>query len=233
MDQLLSVTEISALYDTKAHQLVLTAQYQGIFIGVKFVRTPGFVGGLRFSLLGIFAGPFSPPPTGTVTTKIPIILPIPHFNNKTVLVDTADGLKTVEIKYTGLKGEILAAGIDFTTDLKVATAPILSDVLTPINEYLPGDANLTISVAIPKVEGDSKVSIDPSFNEEFLSLVNATVENGFITYTFRWAKLPTEDGQNPQLINITTSIWNGLVGPLAKTSRNVQGYIVHFVLLKQ
>ncbi|GKT52229.1 uncharacterized protein ColSpa_12410 [Colletotrichum spaethianum] len=234
MASLLSASKLGAVYDSNIRQLVLTAQVSGLPIGAHFERVEGFVGGLEFSLQGF---PGGPGPVGKqlsedVTTKFPISLPIPHFNNKSVSVVTADGIKTVEIKYTGLEGVAPATGVDFTTDLKVQSVPIGS-VLTPINIFLPADRETTFTAIIAKAEGDSKISVVPTFNEEFLRLVNATVHNGVISYTFRWAQLPTGEGQNPQLINVTTTTYNGLTGPAAQTTRIVQGYIVHFVLLKQ
>ncbi|OHF02018.1 hypothetical protein CORC01_02597 [Colletotrichum orchidophilum] len=235
MAHLLSASKLAALYDSKTRQLVLTAQVPAVVLGADFVRVEAFVGGLKFTLQGFFGGVLPP---GTqdfqdVTTKFPISLPAPHFNNKSVLIDTADGTKTVEIKYTGFDGVAPATGVDFTAGLKIESTPIAGSVLTPINVFLPASLETTITAVVPKAEGDSKVSVVPTFNEEFLRLVNATVHNGVISYTFRWAQLPTGQGQNPQLINITTTTYNDLVGPAAKTSSVVQGYIIHFVLLKE
>ncbi|GKT63949.1 hypothetical protein ColTof4_04503 [Colletotrichum tofieldiae] len=235
MANLLSASDISALYITRSKQLVLDAKVPGFVLGPKFERVKGFVGGLRFALVGFPGGFGRQPESQTVTDKVHISLPAPHFNNETVLIDTAEGLQIIKIKYTGLKGEALAAGLNFVTQQEKSgsTGTIASDVLPPINSYLPGDSVLPISALIPKADGDSKVSVDISFNEEFLRLVNASAHDGTINWSFKWAKIPTEEGQNPQLINVNTTIWNGIVGPLAKTSLNVQGYIVHFVELQK
>ncbi|EXF79171.1 hypothetical protein CFIO01_08648 [Colletotrichum fioriniae PJ7] len=231
MAHLLSASKLAALYDSKSRQLVLTAEVPAIVLGPKFVRVEGFVGGLKFALQGFFGGllPKGVRDIQDVTTKFSIILPASHFNNKTVFVDTADGTKEIEIKYTGLEGVIPTTGVDFTKHDNTA----IGSVVTPIHLALAADHETTLTAVIPKPEGDLKISVVPSFNEEFLRLVNATVHNGVISYTFRWAKLPTEEGQNPQLINVTTTTYNGLVGPAARTTSVVQGYIVRFVVFQE
>ncbi|GJC90115.1 hypothetical protein ColLi_12953 [Colletotrichum liriopes] len=223
MANLLSASDISALYITRTKQLVLDAKVPGFILGPKFERVKGFVGGLRFALVGFPGGFGRQPESQAVTDKIHISLPAPHFNNETVLIDTAEGLQIIKIKYTGLKDEALAAGLNFVTQQEKSgsTGTIARDSVLPI------------SALIPKADGDSKVSVDISFNEEFLRLVNASAHDGTINWSFKWAKIPTEEGQNPQLINVNTTIWNGIVGPLANTSLNVQGYIVHFVELQK
>ncbi|KAK1977503.1 hypothetical protein LZ30DRAFT_731589 [Colletotrichum cereale] len=235
MANLVSASDISAVYISNTKQLVLDAKVPGFILGPEFERVKGFVGGLRFALVGFSGGLGRLPKFQTVTDRIHIGLPAPHFNNRTVLIDTAEGLQTIEIKYTGLNDETLAAGVNFIAqqDNSEPSGPLASDVLPPINSYLPGDRVLPISAIIPKAKGDSKVSVNVSFNKEFLRLVTSGVYGGTITWTFEWAKIPTEEGQNPQLINVNTTIWNGIVGPLAKTSINVQGYIVHFVVLQK
>ncbi|KAK1519564.1 uncharacterized protein CCOS01_11215 [Colletotrichum costaricense] len=229
MASLLSATDIGAVYESKTHQLVLTAQANGLIINAKFARLE-FFGGLKFALEGFFGGPgpVGPEDITPVTTPFPITLPLPHFNNKTVLVETADGPKTIEIKYTGLKG---TAPADLSKDLKIQNTNIGS-VLTPINLHLPAEGETSFTAVIPKPEGDYQISVVPSFNEDLLRLVNATVRNGVVTYTFRWAKTPTGD-QNPQLINLTTSYYNGITGPAAHTTSIIQGYLVHLVVFQK
>ncbi|KAK1991629.1 hypothetical protein LX36DRAFT_734956 [Colletotrichum falcatum] len=235
MANLLSASDISAVYVTKTKELVLHAKVQGFILGPKFERVEGFVGGLRFALVGFPGGLGPHPDFRAVTDKFIIGLPAPHFNNKTVLVDTAEGLQSIEIKYTGLNDEVLPAGVNSVArqDNSEPSVPLASDVLTPINYYLPADCVLCISAAIPKIDGSSKTSVYISFNQEFLRLVTSGVHDGTVTWSFEWSKIPTEKGQNPQLINVKTTVWNGTVGSLAKTSIIVQGYIVHWVVLQK
>ncbi|KAK1573712.1 uncharacterized protein LY79DRAFT_583468 [Colletotrichum navitas] len=212
----------------KSHRVALLGigVVPGFVLGSKFERVKVFVGGLRFALVGFSGGLGKLPEFQTVTDKIHICLPAPRFNNKTTLIDTAEGLQNIEINYTGLKGETIASGVNFIAQ-RISRHP------PPIHSYLPGHCVLSISAVITKAEGHSKVFVNISFNEESLRLVTSGAHDGTITWNFEWSKIPTEEGQNPQLINVNATIWNGIVGPLAKTSIIVQGYIVHFVILQR
>ncbi|KXH30192.1 hypothetical protein CSAL01_05022 [Colletotrichum salicis] len=231
MASTLSANDIGAIYETNLQQLVLTAKANGLIIGPKFALVEGFVGGLKFALQGIIGGPGpaqKKEDITPITTNFPIHLPQPHFNNKSVLVETTEETKTIDIKYTSLVGPVPA---DLTKDLNVQNTSIGS-VMPPINLSLLAEGETTFTAVIPKPERDYQISVVPSFNEQLLRLVNATVRNGVVTYTFRWAQIPTGD-QNPQLINLTTTYYNGITGPTAHTTNIVQGYLVHLVMLQK
>ncbi|KAH7139848.1 hypothetical protein B0J13DRAFT_638861 [Dactylonectria estremocensis] len=203
-----------------------------------FQREP-FVGGLLFSLSAFRAGYGKPTQKPFETTyKLDIILPQNHFNSASVLVETSLGTFAIPIKYIDIPGPGLVIPTGQKTsngsnaDEELKPYVVLGDVLPPIAKYLPGDTDLTITAQIPKTVGDAKSWINPSFNAEYFKLVNATITGGAINWTFKWNKIPTGQGENLQALNITTSIWNGELGPSAKNSRIVQPYIVHFVLLQ-
>ncbi|KAF7550948.1 hypothetical protein G7Z17_g5364 [Cylindrodendrum hubeiense] len=217
--------DIAAVYNVSGRFLELRAKGElPSSILPPFFKREEFFGGLRFSLRSFSAGYGKPVQKPFESSfKLPIQLPVDHFNNKSVAVETSLGTWTIPIHYDGLLG---SAQGDSNDDA------IFGDVLTPINEFLTSDHDLSIRAQIPKTTGNARTSIDPEFNEDYLKLVTSGIFDGAITWTFKWNKIPTGEGENPQFINVTTSIWNGEVGPIARTSRIVQPYIVHFVVLE-
>ncbi|KAL0940055.1 uncharacterized protein CTRU02_206665 [Colletotrichum truncatum] len=220
-------SDISALYDTPSRQLILSAvgTLPGIWFTPFFKQEP-FAGGLRFSLQA-FTGGFHPPPKRSfdIAEKFQIDLPIPHFNNKSVLVETGLGRFTIDIKYTGFGSDSVPSSEPDGNNFR--------DVLPPIQKFLTGDAELFITAQIPKTEPSGKASVEPSFNPQFLKLVDSIYEDGAINWTFQWAELPLGEDQNPQLIEIITTVSNGYAGPPVQTWQTRQGYSVHLVLLQK
>ncbi|KAH6691485.1 hypothetical protein F5X68DRAFT_188572 [Plectosphaerella plurivora] len=235
--------DISALYDSSTRELVLDAQgnIPGFYF-TPFFQRERFAGGLLFSLRAYTGGIDPPPKTDfTITERVSINLPLPYFNNKSVQVQTGLGSFAIEIKYTGIPGPGAVTSQNGTSNGLGALltgddhkdGQVVSDVLPPIPEFLTGGADLRITAQIPKQEGNSRTSIVPSFNPEYLKIVDSSYESGQIAWTFQWLKVPVgPDSKNPQIIDITTTTWNGFVGPAALTSIIIQGYIVHFVVLK-
>ncbi|KAJ0333913.1 hypothetical protein COL922a_010249 [Colletotrichum nupharicola] len=92
----------------------------------------------------------------------------------------------------------------------------------------------SVHINLPLPHFNNKtVLIEPSYNPEFLELIHSTVQEGSISWTFKWKKLPTEEGANPQLIDVTTHQYNGLVGPAAGNYITIQGYVVLFVVFEK
>lgn len=202
-----------------------------------FKREP-LAGGLLFSLVAFSGGVFppgtQPPPLKPfdVTNQFKINLPQPHFNNASVLVETQSGTYTIPIKYiSGGPGPVKPPGGD-SNDSSVDNLAITGDVLPPIARPLLAESDLVISATIPKITGFNRAYVRPSFSAEFFKLVNSEIDNEVISWTFTWNKLPTGEHENPQLINITTTLLPSQLGPgIAKQSRIVQGYVVTLVQL--
>ncbi|KAJ3545673.1 hypothetical protein NM208_g2397 [Fusarium decemcellulare] len=233
--------DISAEYCVRDRILTLRAKGEL----PSFILTPSFhrevfAGGLRFSLIAFRTGLGKPKQVPfDVDFKLPILLPMDHFNSKSVTVDTSLGTFDIPIKYDWpgpgpvIPTEEANDATPATTGGHPKEGSIFRDVLPPINLALLADSELPITAIIPKTTGDAKSYVDISFNEEYFKLVKSSVIDGSIRYDLKWAKLPTGEGENPQFIDVTTSIWNGEVGPIAKTSHILQPYIIHFVVLEK
>ncbi|KAK7418260.1 hypothetical protein QQX98_004045 [Neonectria punicea] len=239
--------QITARYYGLGRFLELTAKGSVPWIVLTpFFQKEQLFGGLLYSIRA-FSGGIPPEHSkpgpdkafDITSPKLQILLPLQHFNSKTVLVETAKGTWEIPITYIDWPGP--STNEDKATNPPVTPAPIaninagqqFSDVLPPINEHLLAGAQLKIVAQVPTAVGPSKSWVKPSYNPTYFKLVDSTHEAGSITWTFEWAKLPTEPGENPQLIDITTTTFNGLFGASAVTSRIIQGYIVSFVVLSK
>ena len=215
---------------------VLTITAKGvvpILVLDPFIQREPFYGGLRFSVRSYDEGPG---PVGKfesaidISYRLNITLPQPHFQSKSVEIETAGGTVTVPIEYLELSQEVVKLGAENDT----STLPdpiIIKDVLPPIHASLTGGGDLPITAQIPGTTGFDEAWVKPSFNPKFLKLVNATTHNQTITWTFTWNKLPLDPGQSPQLINvITTTRRAGSPAP-PRYTEITQGYLVNFVVL--
>ncbi|GJC88676.1 hypothetical protein ColLi_11514 [Colletotrichum liriopes] len=229
-------SDISAVYDSNRRKLVLGAKGEIPEVWfTPFFKNENLLGGLSFSIRD-FAGGILPPGKGDKLKKsfdisfdFPVNLPLSHFNNKTVRIETANGIYHIEIKYTGFApGPVIRGDKDGGED-----GTTTRSVLPPIQEFLPADQPLRITAQIPKVEEPASVSIEPSYNPKFFELIHSTAQQGSVSWTFKWKEPPTEEGTNPQLIEVTTHQYNGLVGPAARNSYVIQGYVVHFVVFEK
>lgn len=202
-----------------------------------FFRREPLAGGLLFSLVAYWGGLL---PEGTkpspkpfdISNKFKISLPQPHFNNTSVLVETLSGTYTIPIEYiVGGPGPVKPPGKD-SNDSSADNLAITGDVLPPIDRPMLADGELVIKATVPKIAGFNRAYVRPSFNPEFLKLVNSEIDNEDISWTFTWNKLPTGENENPQLINITTTQLPSELGPgYARQTRIVQGYIVTLLQL--
>ncbi|KAL0930468.1 uncharacterized protein CTRU02_214543 [Colletotrichum truncatum] len=223
-------SDISIVYDTNHRKLVLGARGEIPKVWfTPFFQQETLLGGLSFSIRDFAGG--VPAQKGDksfdISLDFPINLPLQHFNNKTVQIETANGSFPIEIKYTGFAPPPVIRGGKDNEEEGTTTR----SVLTPINNFLPAPPHvLRITAQIPRIEAPATYDIKPSYNQVFLELVDTTAQEGSISWTFKWRELPTAEGTNPQLIDVTTHIYNGLVGHAAHNSYVIQGHIVHFVV---
>jgi hypothetical protein len=203
---------------TKILEVSANGKIPGWIIG-PFIQHDLWSGGLKFSLKGYAGGEgVRPDQPLNISFKENIGLPMPHFNNKTVLVETATGTFNIPIRYLGITLP------DATPSPTSADNQPNTSVLPPINEYLPEGQVLTITAKIPDSFGSS---VAPQFNSEYLQIVDAIVKGGQITWTFKWTQIP-QGPANPQLLNILTRV----LGTNPIISETIQGYVVHFVVLQ-
>ncbi|KAH6892364.1 hypothetical protein B0T10DRAFT_458077 [Thelonectria olida] len=238
-------SQITATYHLFGRFLVLTAKGEehAFYLAPTFQREV-FFGGLLFSLRAQPGGPGpvhlkNQPPVEPIpfdiSNKFNILLPEPHFNNSTVSVETAKGTLSIPIEYEGFvspPGD-KSTTVDADKGNDINAGQRFSDVVTPINEHLLDGSQLKISAQIPQTVAPAKAWVKVHYNPTYFKLVDSAHEAGSITWTFEWAKLPTEPGENPQIIDVTTTNWNGLFGVSSITSKIIQGYIVSFVVLSK
>ncbi|KAF7508872.1 hypothetical protein GJ744_008581 [Endocarpon pusillum] len=62
---------------------------------------------------------------------------------------------------------------------------------------------------------------------------NVIISDGQVTYQFKWEKFPSEEGTNPQLLEVITQGSNGVMGAPARNFKLIQGSLVHGVLLEK
>lgn len=147
----LPASDFSAVYAYPNLTLLAKGEIPRVVLGADLVRD-NWAGGLKFSFEGYYGGilPKDPQPaTKAFSTeyKEQINLPMPHFNNRTVLVETANGTWEVEIKSTGCipqpKGgldEVLASAKEdlLSSTESSQSGKIINSVLPPIKVSLPG-----------------------------------------------------------------------------------------------
>jgi len=234
MASLVSVpaADIKAFYHAdEGHYLELIAE--GVlpsWVLSPFFKREPWAGGLFFSLRS-FSGGLGPshekPFKATFIEHI--LLPQPGFNSTSVLVETALGRFNIPI-IPANSADAPGFAASEQKDASAVTATILEDVLPPIKVALTGGEPLVIPAAVPEHKGDGKKGyVEVSFNDVYFKMTNAGISDKTLDWTFQWAKFP-EGKMNPQLINVTTSTWNGMVGPDSTWTRITQGYVVSYVL---
>ncbi|KAF5649354.1 hypothetical protein F52700_627 [Fusarium sp. NRRL 52700] len=205
----------------------ITAQYQGLtgklilhakgkipgFFLTPFFEQEVWEGGLRFAIKAYSGGFAELPKEQDVdfTFELPILLPIPHFNSTSVLVETAFGTSEIEIQYLDwakppveISVSIQATGDDTAAltsnpDGKPANS---TTIYPPKDHFLSDKGTLDILALVPKPL-KSLVQID--FNPEFIKLVATSYEEGFIKWTIAWAKIPNHEN-DPQRVNVIITI---------------------------
>ncbi|KAF0642026.1 hypothetical protein FPSE5266_10676 [Fusarium pseudograminearum] len=167
------------------------------------------------------------------------------LNSKTVLFETATAVYNITIKYllegvgpadppknglTSSNGQDTAQTYEQTYGGR-----IIGSVLPPINVPLTGGATHGI-VRVPASQEGAIVPLSTvkiSFDSEFIKLVDAYYAGDSIFWTISWEKLPTEEGKNPQSVDVITSIPHTQFGGLTSWTRIVQPYTVVFYVLEK
>jgi hypothetical protein len=220
---------IKAFYDPRNQTLSLLAhgEIPGWLL-TPFFRRDKWIGGVKFSLCAYAAGlgPSKDAKPFDISQKVLL----PHFDDETILAETALGTWIVTVNYGGATEGVNAAKSSNSVAEPTKYGTTTKDVLPPIDKVLLSGHELVIDAIIPKEVGNSNIWVDPSFNPEYLKLVNATYGDGTIQWTFMWAKIPTS--QNRQSLDIIKHTWNGIVGPDARNSVIIQPYIVTFGVLQ-
>ncbi|KAF9776148.1 hypothetical protein IL306_005710 [Fusarium sp. DS 682] len=229
---------ITAYYHSLGRTLVLKAEGKipGFFL-LPFFEQDIWEGGLRFSVKAYSGGYAKLPDEQDVKFEyeLPILLPIPHFNNRSVLVETAFGTSKINIVYLEWPEPPEDEEVAVKTTANETAAPTsnpdkkeanTTSILIPEHKFLTDDGTLEIVALIPK-ELSSWVDIE--FNPEFIKLVTTRIEGGFIKWTIRWAKIPT--GPNdPQRLNVITTIKHDATitvwPPIPNIKRIIQPYLI-------
>ena len=247
------ISGISATYDGQKGKLKLTAagRVPGVMLDPMFQRDD-WLGGLKYSLTAFFTGLGGPRPDRDISVSYEesMVLPKRSFNNTSVLIETSAGVNEVPIKYLNTpappnptsnptpaanpKPDSSTGANSNTSANTGGKAPtpsgpnlISTQLLAPIEMWLPKDKPLKISATISK-DLDLGSSTSPKFNSKYLQLVDASIRENVITWTFQWAKVPDADVATP-MVEITTSVLNPKTGPDARTVNTIQGYVIHSV----
>ncbi|RSL59552.1 hypothetical protein CEP54_007246 [Fusarium duplospermum] len=234
---------ISAQYHGRGRYLELKAvgEIPGFFF-TPFFEREAWPGSLRFSIKAYAGGGGETPPSRKVNIsfKLPIVLPIDHFNSKSVLVDTAYGTSDIKIEYIGwlepphdTEVAVNSKASDGVTAAHDEAKKIntITTVLPPIESLLSDEGTLSITAVIPK---EVQSLLDIELNNEFLKLVTSSVGEGLMKWELKWVKPPVGK-DNPQLVNvITTTKWDvtvPILPPVKEITKVIQPYIVYRVWL--
>ncbi|CVK95021.1 uncharacterized protein FMAN_13265 [Fusarium mangiferae] len=231
-------SEITATYYRLTGKLMLHAK--GTIPG--FFLTPSFeqelwIGALKFAVIAYSGGLTKLPHKKEVEfdREFPIHLPIPDFNNKSVLIKTAFGTSDIPIKYVDSDNSTsdIIVPLLATADDTAAPAsnpdkkPGYNTTIRPHKDYyLTDKGTLDITAEVPK-QPNSWVNID--FNPEFIKLVAASYEKGFIKWTIAWEKVP-DLSHDPQRVSVITTVEPEVkiqIWPPIPDSKDIQPYLIH------
>ncbi|KAK3371078.1 hypothetical protein B0T24DRAFT_531250 [Lasiosphaeria ovina] len=246
----------SAGYNFLSQTLTLTAD------GIKrwglpdpFFQQEERVGALFFSLRAYI--PLAPP-LGVihldepfhVVAEFKVYLPKECFDNDHVYIEVAGKVVKVRIDYiflteksaqNGDANGVVKAADDVDT-ATVVSSPVKTEVLPPIELYLPPGRTVDIKAIIPaplNIGGGAYTNI--YFNPKVLALDNASTTSSYlfealtshITWSIKWAPdLVIADPFPPQRVNVVTTRDGGYHGDDTKVTRSVQTYLIHFTLIK-
>jgi hypothetical protein len=212
---------LRAAYNVNTKRLTLYAE--GVVMGATYgfnFRRDSFMGGLKFSLMAW---------TGPLTGKeqpydfkqaFYINMPLPHFNNKTVLIETSnypDG-KEVEIEYLGLiqPGSNLTSAPDTekaVDSAKDEAAVSLTQGTAKLNVLFKEPFNIEASCRVPE-QGAVKIDYD----DTILELVTAGIDDKNIVWTFN--SLKTGDTQ------IVVTTYGGIAKFVASKTYDVRIFVL-------
>ncbi|KAI1032491.1 hypothetical protein LB503_012669 [Fusarium chuoi] len=231
-------SEITAKYQGLTGKLILHAKgtIPGFFL-TPFFEQEIWIGALKFAV-NAYSGGFSKLPHEKEVEfdhELAIHLPIPDFNNKSVLIKTAFGISEIDIEYldwpkptTDIIVPILATADDTAApasnpDKKPGYS---TTIRPPKNYYLSDKGTLDITAEVPK-QPNSWVNID--FNPKFIKLGASSYEKGFIKWTIAWDQVP-DLAHDPQRVSVITTIepevkiqpWPPIPNP-----KDIQPYLIH------
>ncbi len=181
-------SKLACVYETLNRKLVLYAEGEVVNFttGIAFHQDT-LAGGLKFTLMG-WTGPIGEGkrPYKQVQ-EFGISLPLPHFNDKTVLVVTENHPKgkAVPIRYLGLDKAVDA--VDPKVDLAIANSPttLLPGHVSKV-VYLEELFKISANVVSPLVQRGG--SVDIKWDESAVILENAGLEGADMVWTFKAAK---------------------------------------------
>lgn len=190
---LLSASNIQGFYDVDKQELKLSATINQTSRtwGIQFLRVPWY-GAARFDLVGWTELPIPEP---IVEEFEQLFIPFTFARELRVIVAYREhpGGIPVDIKVVG-------GPIDFDNSKNAVAA---SSTLTNLNEVLPtfisinasydSKFQITLPVAVPKFG-----QINPTFDQSFLTLVDATINDTNIVWTF----LTVQTGKTQVIIDI-------------------------------
>jgi hypothetical protein len=230
-------SELTARYQGLNGKLVLHAKGKipGFFLK-PFFEQEIWVGALKFAVMAYSGGLSKLPHEKDVEFdfELPIHLPIHDFNNETILIKTAFGISEVKIEYldwakptTDLTASLLAAVDDITLASNPDKKSGYNTIIRPPKHfYLSDTGNLEIIAEVPK-QPNASVNID--FNPNFVKLVSASYEKGFIKWTIAWENVP-DLAHDPQRVSVITTIPPEVTIPIwppIPDPKDIQPYLIH------
>ncbi|KAK4186197.1 hypothetical protein QBC35DRAFT_437802 [Podospora australis] len=232
MSFLVPVTKLDVSYHGQGRYLLIQAS--GVIPGAwltPFIQQEEWIGGLKFSIRTHAGGLGRQPGTKPFSTdfRLQINLPIVDFNSKTVLVDTLGKTWDAPITYIEWPGpEDPENSDDSTKDLETSFSQ---------TGWLPDGGELVITAKIPPsspgLPGGPGSSVEISYNKVFFTQVSSHVHQGELNWTLSWKKLPTGEYENPQLVDVTQTTWQGGVGPEYPPHKVIQPYNVYFIVFEE
>ncbi len=190
---IIPASKLAATYNVKSQTLTLYAEgeVKEFTYGFSFRRVP-FFGGLKF-VLGAWTGPIGPksqPYKFNEAFKIHLPSPVFPSGNVTIVTANHPNGQVVPIHYLGLLQD--TAGLTAATATDADGSSNGTAKLTPgskqINVLFKEPFTITASARVPEFG-----SVDINFDTKMLTLVDASIENTNIVWTFN--SLETGDTQ--------------------------------------
>jgi hypothetical protein len=181
--------DLSAVYHVNEGQLVLTAEgkVQDFTTGIEFIRQP-FPCGLKFNLEG-WVGPLDGKSSKyKKTQEYDISPPVP----KEVVIVTANNPngKQVPVEITPSGASVASVSQECLGDTK----PSGTNTVVPETETIAARIGTPFKVKQSKNIGSSQLGdISISFDNQFVSLKNASIQGGDIVWTFDPLKIGVTD----------------------------------------
>ncbi len=207
---IIPASKLAATYNVKSQTLTLYAEgeVKEFTYGFSFRRVPIF-GGLKF-VLGAWTGPLGPKSQPyKFDESFKIHLPSPVYPSGNVIIVTANhpNGQVVPIHYLGLLQE--------TAGLTAAPASEAGGSANGLAKLTPGTKHINVLFKEPfTITASARVpefgSVDVNFDTKMLTLVDATIQNTNIVWTFNSIEmgdtqiLVTTDGGIATFISVVT-----------------------------